>query len=167
MWKFVLIACTALGAAGAARAQDQAGQAGQAFASAATSAGMAAVALGEMADARSTNVRVQTLGRDIARDQAATNADIARIAGDRGFGLPDSVDAGADQREAELGALTGEDFDRRLLEALVIEHAAQLALYEREASLGADPDLRALARRTLPALRAHLASAKALQDAAR
>ena len=50
---------------------------------------------------------------------------------------------------------------------MISDHAAQLALYEREATLGADADLRALAQRMLPTLRAHLASAKALQDAGR
>ena len=164
MWRVLASAGIALAFACSARAQDDVGQA---FASAATSAGLAAVALGEMADARSSNIRVQTLGRDIARVHAAANAEIARIAGDKGFGLPDSVDAGADQREAELGTLTGGEFDRRFLESVISDHAAQLALYEREATLGADADLRALAQRMLPTLRAHLASAKALQDAGR
>lgn len=164
MWKLMTLACASLLVLGVARAQDTAGQA---FASAATSASLTATALGEMADAKSANVRVQTLGRDIARDHAGVNAEIAGLADEKGFGLPDSVGAGADQREAELDALRGDEFDRRVLEAVVTDHAAQIALFEREASAGADIDLRELAQRTLPMLRRHLEAAKALQATAR
>ena len=76
MWKYLASAAIVLALVAGARAQDDIGQA---FASAATSAGLAAVALGDMADARSSNIRVQTLGRDIAREQATANAEIARI----------------------------------------------------------------------------------------
>src|SRR5690606_18756112 len=131
--------------------------------SAATSSGLAAVAIGEMADAKSSNVKIQSLGRDIAREHVAANAELAELAGEKGFGLPDSVDASAEQRGTELGALVADEFDRRFLEAVISDHAAAIALYEREASFGADADMRAFANRMLPVLRGHLATAQALQ----
>lgn len=164
MWKLMTLACTALIAVSTAHAQDAPGQA---FASSATSAGLAAIALGEMADARSTHVGVQTLGRDLARDHAALNAEIAGLADAKGLSLPDDGSAGAEQRGNALDSLRGEEFDRRLLEAVVADHAAAIALFEREASAGADVDLRELAQRTLPVLRGHLATAKALQATSR
>lgn len=160
MWKLMTLACAALLAVGAARAQDYSGSA---FASAATSAGMAAAALGRMADGKSSNVKIQSLGRDIARDHEAANEELARLADEKGFGLPDSASASADQREDEFGSLQPEEFDRRFLEATISDHAAAIALFEREASLGADADMRGFAQRMLPVLRSHLAAAQALQ----
>jgi putative membrane protein len=161
MWKFAATACAALFAAGSAFAQDGVGQA---FVSEATSVGLTAIALGRMADAKSSNVRIQTLGRDIARDHEAANEELSRLAGEKDLVLPDTVPADKDQRGNSFDSLLGDEFDRRFLEATIRDHAAAITLFDREAASGADAELRDFARRMLPALRGHLAAAQALQS---
>lgn len=160
MCKFIAMVCAALFATGFAQAQDSIDQA---FAAEATAAGMTAIALGRMADAKSSNVKVQTLARDIVRDHEAANEELARLSGEKDLPLPEAVPANKEQRGNEFDSLLPAEFDRRFLEATIRDHASEIALFEREAAAGADADLRDFARRMLPTLRSHLAAAQALQ----
>ena len=61
---------------------------------------------------------------------------------------------------AELAALQGAEFDRRYMEAMLKDHQESVRLFERQAKNGEDPELKALAAKTLPQLQAHLQKAQ-------
>jgi putative membrane protein len=59
---------------------------------------------------------------------------------------------------------SGAAFDRGFIAAQVTAHQNAIALFEKEASGGSDPDLKAFAAKQLPTLRAHLKQAQDLQS---
>jgi putative membrane protein len=59
---------------------------------------------------------------------------------------------------------TGAAFDKGFIDSQVKAHQEAIALFEKEASGGSDPDLKAFASKQLPGLRAHLKQAQDLQS---
>ena len=60
------------------------------------------------------------------------------------------LDAGWWDAIGKLKSLWGADFDREYMKAMVADHEESIALYERQASAGRDPELEAFASKTLP-----------------
>jgi len=59
-----------------------------------------------------------------------------------------------------MSALSGAEFDRKYMEAMVKDHEKDVAAFERESTSGSDADLKAWAAKTLPTLREHLQMAR-------
>jgi putative membrane protein len=68
---------------------------------------------------------------------------------------------------AELSELQGAEFDRHYMEAMLKDHHESVRLFERQARNGKDPELKALAAKTLPQLKAHLEQAQQIAVALR
>src|SRR4051812_5577693 len=63
---------------------------------------------------------------------------------------------------ARLQRMHGVAFDREFARYMVEDHRKDIAEFEKEVASRDPADVRALARQTLPALRKHLATARAL-----
>jgi putative membrane protein len=59
-----------------------------------------------------------------------------------------------------LLTLKGADFDHAFMKHMVSDHQEAIALFEREAKDGKDPELKDFASKTLPTLREHLKMAR-------
>jgi putative membrane protein len=79
--------------------------------------------------------------------------------------LPDSV--GADHRKKidNLEKKSGKDFDKAYIDAMVDGHQSTVNDFEKASNNTKDPDIKAWVDKTLPTLRMHLDSAKAIQKA--
>jgi predicted outer membrane protein len=55
----------------------------------------------------------------------------------------------------KMGKLSGADFDREYIKQQVADHDKAVSLFEKQSKNGKDPELRAFADRTLPALKEH------------
>jgi putative membrane protein len=62
----------------------------------------------------------------------------------------------------KLSRLSGADFDREYMRMMVKDHAKKVEMFEREATKGKDPDVKAWAAKTLPTVREHLQMARDL-----
>jgi putative membrane protein len=63
-----------------------------------------------------------------------------------------------------LGTLDGNHFDKNFADSVgVSAHKDTVSLFEKEATKGTDPDLKAYAAKTLPTLKDHLKMAQDLQ----
>ena len=60
--------------------------------------------------------------------------------------------------------LSGAEFDEAYMDEMVEDHEKDVELFEQQAESGKDPDLRAFAEETLPALREHKELAKQVQS---
>ena len=63
-----------------------------------------------------------------------------------------------------IASKNGTEFDREYARMMVEDHQKDIAAFEREASSGSDPDVKAFAMETLPTLRAHLQAAQTLPN---
>jgi putative membrane protein len=59
-------------------------------------------------------------------------------------------------QQDKLSQLSGAEFDRAYVAAMVEEHQKDVRDFSRQASSGADADVKAFAAKTLPTLKQHL-----------
>lgn len=132
--------------------------AAEAFRARAAAANAAEVEASRLALSRSSNARVRSFARRVIREQAAA----ARALG----GAAPQADPRRAAMVAELTPLRGRAFDLAYarIQTEVLEQA--ISLHEAYAGGGADPQLRAFARATLPRLQQQLAFARRLSDTA-
>jgi putative membrane protein len=126
-------------------------------------ANLAEVEAGELAEKKGTAAAVRAAGAMLVTDHTASDAEVTRVAKSLGITLPGSVtpeDAAAAKR---LGHEAGAQFDDDFVATMTTGHRKAITATRAEIAQGADPQVKALARTTLPVLRKHLTT---LQKAA-
>jgi putative membrane protein len=126
------------------------------FASKAAVGGMAEVALGKMAASKGTDKQVKDFGNMMVMDHGKANAELMSIAKAKNITLPAGLDAEHQAKSDSLSKLSGADFDRAYVAAMVEGHKKTLALMQSEASNGKDAELKAFAAKTAPVVQMHL-----------
>jgi len=122
--------------------------------------GMAEVEFGKLAASKATDEQVKEMGRKLVDDHTKANDRLMSIAQSKGVTLPTGLSK-ADQKELDkLSRVSGKDFDKAFLNQVKKDHEKDISLFKKEAKDGKDPDLRAFASQTLPALESHLTMAK-------
>ena len=119
--------------------------------------GMAEVSLGQMASQRATNGAVKQYAQRMVQEHTQANKELLRLAAQKGVTPP--RDMGPKYRAAmdRLMQLPRASFDQAYIsEAGINGHLESLAVYQRQAQLGQDPDLKAFAAKTLPIVQNHL-----------
>lgn len=109
---------------------------------------------------RSSNPRIRNFARRVIREHAATARVLSGGAPGRGSRPP--TDARADERLRQLGGLRGRPFDLAFAQMQVEALGEAVTLYSGYAQNGTDPELKALARKTLPRLQQQLTFAQRL-----
>jgi putative membrane protein len=120
------------------------------------------VALGKIAQSKGASQGVKDLGAMLVTDNGAHKTEVATLASQDSVPATDDLTGEAKTLETKLNGLSGAAFDKAFVDAAVENHQKDIAKYEAQAKSG-DPQTAALANKTLPVLKKHLASAKALQ----
>lgn len=135
-----------------------------AFASKAAVGGMAEVALGKMAAAKGASKEVKDFGSMMVMDHGKANDELKAIAQKENLALPAGLDAEHQAKSDSLSKLSGKDFDKAYIAAMVDGHKKTLALMQTEASGGKDADLKAFAAKTAPVVQHHLDEINKIQS---
>jgi putative membrane protein len=154
------IAVLALVASVPLRAQNLNAQ-DQKFIQTAAKGGMMEVHMGRLGAERGASPGVKSFSQMLISDHTKGNQELMALAKQKGVTLP-SDDAKM-VMSMPFANKSGADFDREFAKEAVEDHQKDIGEFEKEANTGADADVRNWAKRTLPTLRAHLASAQALQ----
>jgi putative membrane protein len=128
----------------------------------AASGGMLEVQLGQLAQTNGSDPGVKAFGARMVKDHGDGGIKIKTLAEAKSVSLPATV---SNQQQKELDALqkkTGPDFDKAYVALMVSDHKEDIAEFEKEASKGTDPDIRALASSNLDMLHMHLEAANGL-----
>jgi putative membrane protein len=156
-----LVAVALLALSGPAAAQIQiVNTADRDFINKAATGGATEVELGRLATLRAARPSVRSFGERMMIDHGRGNAELAALAQGKGLPLPTALEPSQLAMRDRLNALSGADFDRAYMSEMVRDHTEDIALFEREAEISADPDIKAWAARSLPMLRDHLALAR-------
>jgi putative membrane protein len=156
-----LVAVALLALSGPAAAQIQiVNTADRDFINKAATGGATEVELGRLATLRAARPSVRSFGERMMIDHGRGNAELAALAQSKGLPLPTALEPSQLAMRDRLNALSGADFDRAYMSEMVRDHTEDIALFEREAEISADPDIKAWAARSLPMLRDHLALAR-------
>jgi len=132
------------------------------FAKEAASGGMAEVQMGQLAVQNASNEQVKKFGQRMVDDHSKANDQLKGIAAKDNITLPSELDAKDQATLKRLQGLKGTAFDRAYMQDMVKDHQHDVSDFQKEASNGSNPDLKAFASQTLPTLQEHL---KMAQDA--
>jgi putative membrane protein len=136
----------------------------EAFARKAAAGGQAEVELAVVAQQKGTNEHVKHLAQKIEADHKEANDELISIAEKKNWSIDPKPTADQIKVKQKLEKLSGAEFDRAYIDAMVKDHQKDIKEFERQAAGGADPALKSFAAKTLPNLKEHL---KMAQDAQR
>ncbi|ASZ15005.1 DUF4142 domain-containing protein [Chitinophaga pendula] len=134
------------------------------FAIKAASGGMMEVALGKLAQEKGMNQRVKDFGAMMDRDHTKANDELKNLAAAKNITLPATAGEDHQKHIDNLSKKNGKDFDKDYIKMMVDDHKEDIDLFEKAAKDAQDPEIKAFAENTLPTLRAHLDSAKAVWE---
>lgn len=126
------------------------------FVTQATQGGMAEVELGRLATQKAANEKVKQFGQRMIDDHSKANDELNGIVARKGMTAPTTLDSASESTKMRLSRLNGAAFDRAYMEEMVNGHKQAVALFQREADHGTDPDIKAFASKTLPTIQHHL-----------
>jgi putative membrane protein len=135
------------------------------FVEKAAGGGMAEVELGKLATQKASSDQVKQFGSRMVNDHSKTNDELKQIATAKGMTLPTDLDAKHKSEMAKLQKLSGAQFDRAYMDAMVQDHKETVALFRTQSTSGKDGELKGFAAKTLPHLEEHLKMAQATDSA--
>lgn len=132
----------------------------EAFVREAVEGNMAETELGRLASTRAQNPDVQTFARKMIDDHSKNLTQVKELATRKNFTVPTDLPEKEKAEMARLEKLSGPDFDRAYMSAMVKDHEQDVALYESQSNNSSDSDVKSYAAETLPTLQHHLMMAR-------
>lgn len=134
-----------------------------AFMTEAAKGGMAEVELSRLATTKSQNAEVKKFAQQMIQDHTNANAELKQLAGKKNVTLPTELDAEHKALRDKLSGLSGAEFEKEYVNAMVADHEKSVNLFKTQADNGTDADAKTFAAKTLPKLQGHLDMIKAMQ----
>ena len=129
----------------------------------AASVGMMEVQLGQWAESHASDARVKSFGMMMAKDHKEVGDKLKALAASKNITLPDSISKEQQKDKEQLQKKKGSAFDVAYINMMVDGHKKTISKFEKEASSGTHPAVKAFANDNLMALRMHLDSAASIQ----
>jgi putative membrane protein len=161
----VLMMATGLGMAALSAATDdkQDRESGDKdFARQVSASGMAAVNLSELAVRFADSPAVRQFAQRMIADHRRAGQEITQMANRRSIKLPATMDDEHQKLFHKLQKLSGAEFDRTYLEAIVKDHEKEVKLFEKESKDGDDEAMKKWAGQLTPIFKRHLEAARKL-----
>lgn len=125
---------------------------------------LAEIEAGRLAQGKSQNEQVKNFAQKMIDDHTKALGEVRQLAQAKGVPLPTELDRTHKRKNERLGALSGDAFDRAYMSrAGVSDHKKSHSLLRQAQARAKDPDVKALAARTMPIVEQHLNSAQQLQ----
>lgn len=135
------------------------------FAVTAANGGLLEVMLGTMALEKTQNPRVKAFGTMMVTDHTTANNELKALALNKNIAIPGALGEDMQHHVNDLKNKVGKDFDKAYMSMMVDDHKTDISDFEKAADKADDVDLKSFAATKLPILKAHLDSAKAINDA--
>ncbi len=119
----------------------------------------------QLALEKSESQDVKNFAKMMIEDHSAMLKEASKLATDKGLTPPDGPSAMQTTEITGLRALSGGAFDAMYVNRIgVASHEATVEMFEEAGQQAQDPDVKAMATKTLPKLREHLKMARALNE---
>ncbi len=128
-----------------------------------TNAGMAEVQLAKLAQQKATIDAVKNFAVMLERDHTAVNQQVKTMADQRSVAVPSAISDDKQKMYNDMDKMTGKAFDKDYISMMIKAHGDGISLFEDTRSNASDIDVKNFADKTLPTLKMHLDSAKAIQ----
>lgn len=133
------------------------------FVTTAANDGMTEVTLGKVAEQKAPNKRVKAFADMMVTDHTKAGDALAALAKTKNITLPAAPNADSQKAIDDLSKKSGKDFDKAYVDAMVDGHEKAVKLFTDASENCKDADLKAFATNTLPTLKMHLDSIKAIK----
>ena len=130
------------------------------FATKAAQGGLAEVELGKLAMEKASSPDVKQFAQRMIDDHSKANDQLKETAGKDNITIPEAMDKKDEALKKKLERLSGPQFDRAYMTAMVKDHRGDVSEFKDEASRGSNADLKSFASSTLPTLQEHLKMAE-------
>jgi putative membrane protein len=124
---------------------------------------MTEVAYAEAAKTKASRKEIKDIAATIEKDHKALHEQIKTLAQQKNITLPASLSDESRKDIDKLGEKTGNEYDKAFIKKLIDDHQDCIKRYERAANRTEDAEIQTFASQTLPGLRMHLDSAKAIE----
>ena len=149
-----------------AQAQTPAKLSGQdkSFLKDAAEGGNAEVEGSKVAVAQSSSAEVKAFAQQMVDDHGKAGAELKGLADQKGVKVSDTPSTMKKGEIKMLSERKGSSFDQHYAESIGVKaHQDTIKLFQKEVDKGTDPDVKAWASKTLPALQHHLEMAQSLK----
>jgi putative membrane protein len=126
--------------------------------------GQAEVVLGQLAAQRASSPAVREFGEMMVRDHQKAGEDLKQLATKHNIQLTTTMDDEHNELRERLAKLSGVEFDREYIKAMVEDHQEAVDDTREKAERGDNTDIKQWASKTLPVLEQHLERAKQIQN---
>jgi len=121
------------------------------------------VRVGKLAQDKGSSQGVKDFGKMLADDHGKHKDQVAQVAMALNVPATDETKAEADAVYGKLQGLSGAEFDKEFVSAMIDDHKKDIDAYQQEAGSGDAAQVTDLAKQTLPTLKKHLQTAQSLQ----
>ena len=118
------------------------------------------VQLGQLAQQKSASADVKEFGRKMVTDHTRLGEQMKTVAGNVGVTAPSGTSVGGKATAAKLKLLSGDSFDKAYIKTMVKAHRDDLQAFQKEASSGTSPEIRAAAKKGAGMVQHHLEMAE-------
>ncbi|MBC7948932.1 MAG: DUF4142 domain-containing protein [Chitinophagaceae bacterium] len=129
----------------------------------AANGGMTEVQLGQVAEQKGTDAGIKRFGAMLAADHSGANNQVKTLAAQRNVTLPATVSDEKQKDIDDFNKKAGTAFDKSYIRYMVKDHEDDIKAFENASEDVKDSEVKAFIDNTLPKLRMHLDSAKAIQ----
>jgi len=121
------------------------------------------IALGHMAEQKGASTGTRDFGRMLVQDHTQARTQALPVAQAHGLSPTEVMQPEAVRERHKLADVSGQAFDREFARYMVQDHKKDISDFAKAAATG-DATTAALARKNLPVLRKHLATAEKLES---
>lgn len=152
----VLLCCSA----GFSQNTTSASSSDKKFVHSALEGGNAEVKLGQLAAQKGNSEDVKQFGQKMVDDHTKLGDQMKQIAQQQGIKVPDGIPAKDKALQGKLNSLSGADFDKAYIKAMVQDHQKDLSEFKKEASSGNDTSIKGAASQGAQVISEHLQMAE-------
>ncbi len=124
--------------------------------------GLGEVELGRLAASKAQSADVKAFGQKMVEDHSKVIEDVKLLMVQKKVLLPPDVMPTHIETMNKLSKLSGADFDKEYVKAMVEDHEKDVAEFENVSKTATDADVKAFAAKTLPTLKMHLEMIKGI-----
>jgi putative membrane protein len=136
------------------------GMSDKTFVKKAMEGGMAEVKLGQMASEKASSPDVKQFGQKMVDDHSKLNDQMKPIASQMGINPPSDLSGKDKALQSKLEGLSGDQFDKAYMQAMVKDHRKDLSEFQKEASNGKNPQVKDAAQQGAQVIQEHLQMAE-------
>jgi len=114
------------------------------------------IRLGDIAQQRPTNADVKAFGKRMVTDHTKLNQELTSLAKEHGAVLPQALNQKHQELIDKLSKLSGSDFDKQYMTAMIEGHQNAVAAFEKESKNAAQSAVDKWAGQATPTLNEHL-----------